>query len=97
MTNLRLTLLAAASIGAVSVGGASAMPFDNSLAALNGSNAQQVRIVCDQFGRCYDTRRNYRSTRYYAPDRGYAYGAYGQRYSSPGVRVGVGPYGVWVR
>ena len=95
MTNLRLTLLAAASIGAVSVGGASAMPFDNSLAALNGSNTQQVRIVCDQFGRCYDTRRNYRSN---AHNRsGYAYGAYGQRYNSPGVRVGVGPYGVWVR
>ena len=75
MTNLRLTLLAAASIGAVSVGGASAMPFDNSLAALSGSNAQQVRIVCDQFGRCYDTRRNYRSTRYYAPNRS----GYGKR------------------
>ena len=97
MTNFKLTLLAAGAIGAASIGGASALPFNGSSPALGESDVQQVRIVCNQYGQCYDTR-NRRTTRYYAPDqRGYAYGHYDRRYREPGVAVGVGPFDVWVR
>jgi hypothetical protein len=98
MTNLKLTLLAAAAIGAASIGGASALPFNSSTPSLGEGNVQNARIVCDQFGRCWDTRRKQRSSRYYAPaPYGYSYGAYDRRYAQPGVGVGVGPFGIWVR
>lgn len=102
MTHLKLTLLAAAAIGAASIGGASALPFNSSTPSVGESNVQHARIVCDQFGRCYNThRRKPRSTVYFAPaPRGHAYGYYDnydRRYAQPGVAVGVGPFGVWVR
>ena len=108
MTNLKLTLLAAASIGAVSIGGASALPFSSSTPSVGEGNVQLARVVCDRFGRCWNTNRSSRSTRYYAPaspgyaygSPGYAYGAYGaydRRYDNRGVGVGVGPFGIWVR
>ena len=96
MKNIRLTLLAAAAMGAVSFGGATAMPFNDLSAALGESLVQDVRVVCNRYGRCYETNRNYRQTRRYAPryyDGGYynepRYGYYG----SPGVGVGIGPFG----
>ncbi len=101
--NIRLTLLAAAAIGAASIGSASAMPFDNKAAAPDDSLVQNVRVVCDQFGRCYETRRN-RAVRYYAPrayDRpayyngGYHSHDYGY-HSGPRVGIGVGPVGIGV-
>ena len=59
MKNVTLTLLAAAGIGAISIGSVSAMPVSN-LAGLSESHVQDVRSVCDRFGRCYNTRRAYR-------------------------------------
>jgi hypothetical protein len=102
MTNIKLTLLAAAAFGVVSIGGASALPFSNSTPSVGESDVQLARVVCDRFGRCWNTNRSSRSTRYYyAPaSPGYAYGSYGaydRRYDSPGIGVGVGPYGIWVR
>jgi len=98
MKNVTLSLLAAAAIGAISIGSVSAMPVNN-LAGLGESQFQDVRLVCDRFGRCYNTRRAYRpyyAQRYYGqpgygyygqPGYGYGYGYYG------GPRVGVGPFG----
>jgi hypothetical protein len=97
MKNATRTLLAAAAIGAISIGSVSAMPASN-LSGLGASPVQDVRLVCDRFGQCYNTRRYYRSRAYYAPryydgyyDRGYGY------YGGPRVGVGIGPFGfgVW--
>ena len=91
-----LALLAASAIGAVSIGSASAMPFANPASAQE-SLVQDVRLVCDRFGRCYNTNRG----RYYAPRYGYRSGYRGHRaygYNrGPGVGIGVGPVGIGVR
>ena len=88
---MTLSLLAAAGIGAISIGSASAMPVSN-LAGLSESHVQDVRLVCDRFGRCYNTRRAYRSypyaQRYYGD--GY-YSGYGRGYYS-GYGPGYGYY-----
>jgi hypothetical protein len=105
MTNIKLTLLAAAAFGAASIGGASALPFSNSTPSVGEGNVELARIVCDRHGRCYDTRRN-RPTVYYAPQQSYAYGynngyngynGYDRGYGRSGVSVGVGSFGLWVR
>ena len=94
-----LALLAASAIGAVSIGSASAMPFSNPAAA-HENLVQDVRVVCDRAGRCYNTNRN---ARYYAPRApryGYRDGYRGHRaygYRGPSVGIGVGPVGVGVR
>jgi hypothetical protein len=103
MKTITLTLLAAAAIGAVSIGGASAMPLNNMSAALGESHVWDVRVVCDQRGRCYNTnRRAYRqSQRYVAPqyyNNGYYNnGYYNERryrgYDRPSVGIGIGPFG----
>ena len=93
MKNVTLSLLAAAAIGAISICSVYAMPVNN-LAGLGENHFQDVRLVCDRFGRCYNTRRANRP--YYA--QGYygqpGYGYYGQPgygyYGGP--RVGVGPF-----
>jgi hypothetical protein len=97
MKNVTLTLLAAAAIGAISIGSVSAMPVNN-LAGLGESHLQDVRLVCDRFGRCYNTRRAYRSQRYYARPGYYGQpGYYGHTgygyYGGPRVGVGIGPLG----
>jgi len=108
MKNVTLSLLAAAAMGAVSIGSGSAMPVSN-LAGLSETHVKDVRLVCDRFGRCYNTRRAYRP--YYAqgyygqPRYGYygqpGYGYYGQPgygyYGGPRVGVGIGPlgFGIW--
>ncbi len=104
MNHIRSILLAAAAIGAVSIGSASAMPFTTLSPALAAGDVQNVRLVCDQRGRCYETARRYRSTnRYYAPGpryyndgpQYYAAPQYQYRYrSQPFVGVGIGPFGV---
>lgn len=82
MRTMTLSLLGAAAIGAMSIGSASAMPFSSGLPALGESHVQDVRIVCDRFGRCYNTnRRSNRSRTYYAP-RHYNSGYYNSGYNS---------------
>lgn len=95
-----LTLLAASAMGVVSIGSAAAMPFTNP-ALSQESLVQDVRVVCDRFGRCYNTNRN---ARYYAPRShryGYRSGYRGNRsygyHRGPSVGIGVGPVGIGVR
>ena len=108
MKKITLTLLAAAAIGAVAIGSACAMPFNNVSAALGASHIQDVRVVCDRYRRCYNTARSYRYARpYYAPryynspayyggPGYYAAPGYGY-YGGPSVGIGIGPFGfgVW--
>jgi hypothetical protein len=92
-----LALLAASAIGAASIESAAAMPFANPALAQD-SLVQDVRVVCDRSGRCYNTNRQ---ARYYAP-RAHRYGyrdgyrAYGYN-RGPSVGIGVGPVGIGVR
>ena len=99
MKTITLPLLAAAALGAITIGSAGAMPFstNNGSAALGESLVQDVRVVCDRNGRCWNTNRYrssnrgyydrpaYRSYRGYGYDRGYD--------RRPGVGVTVGPFG----
>ena len=98
MKNMTLSLLAAAAIGAISIGSASAMPINN-LTGVGESHLQDVRLVCDSFGRCYNTRRSYSSRSYYA-QRYYDDGYYGRSrygyYGGPRVGIGIGPVGIGV-
>ena len=87
MKNITMILLAAAAMGAVSIGSASAMPFSNLSAALGENDVQDVRLVCGRYHRCYNTygyRYGYApryASPYYAPGYygGYPYGGYGCR------------------
>ena len=98
MKNVTLSLLAAAGLGAISIGSASAMPVSN-LAGLSESHVQDVRLVCDRYGRCYNTRRANRTypyaQRYYGDGYYSGYGpGYGYYGGPRGVGIGVGPFGV---
>lgn len=105
MNNVTRTLFAAITIGAVSIGSAAAMPLDRLSPALAASNAQNVRIVCDENGPCYNTARTnrtirrhqalryYHDSQYYAgPQHGY-YAAPQYQQNAPYVRVGIAPFG----
>jgi len=104
MKTFRLPLLAAvamvASMGATTIGSAGAMPFNSNIgsAVLDDGLVQDVRVVCNSRGHCWNTNRRYRSVNrgyygrpgYYAEPR-YGYG--GGYYGGPRVGVGVGPFG----
>jgi hypothetical protein len=86
--NVTLSFLAAAAIGTISIGSVSAMPANN-LAGLGESHFQDVRLVCDRYGRCYNTRRAYRSYSYAQPYYGGGYySGYGPGYYSGGYAPG---------
>jgi hypothetical protein len=92
MKNVTLSFLAAAAISTISIGSVSAMPVNN-LAGLGESHVQDVRLVCDRYGRCYNTRRAYRSYSYAQPYYG---GSYAQPYYGGGYYSGYGPgYGYY--
>jgi hypothetical protein len=100
MRAVPLALLAASAISVGSIGGAAAMPFANP-SLVQETLVHDVRLVCDGYGRCYNTNRN---ARYYAPPShrsayrgGYRSNrAYGYR-RAPSVGIGVGPVGIGVR
>jgi hypothetical protein len=103
MKTFTLSLLAAAAIGAMTIGSAGAMPFSTNTgsAALGESLVQDVRVVCDRNGRCWNTNRYRSSNRGYSQqyyDRpGYHRGyGYDRGYGGPRVGVGVGPFGFGV-
>jgi hypothetical protein len=109
MKKLILSAFAAAAIGGLSVGAASAMPFGSAMPTPGAGLVHEARIVCDRNGRCYNTNRRARSTqRYYAPRQygyrggynGYGYArGYAQPYYGaygPAIGIGVGPFGVGV-
>jgi hypothetical protein len=101
-----LSLLATAAFGSVAMSSASAMPFNKIAAGLGESGVQNVRMICDRYGRCYNTRRAVRPyytqryqnrPAYYGGEPRYGYAAPGYRqYDRPGVGIGIGPLGVRV-
>ncbi len=105
MTNLKLAMLAAAAIGAATIGSASAMPLNKS-PALGESPVHNARVVCNSDGICWNTnnkRRTWRSTRHhhhvqphYAYDQPY-YGYQHDGYRAPRAGFTVGPFGIYAR
>jgi hypothetical protein len=85
--------------GALFATAASAAPLSNGIAVVPDSNIQNVRMVCDEDGRCWRQRGSRRvyvdSYNYYAPRERYIER---RRYYDDGPRVGigVGPGGVGV-
>ena len=106
MNTFRLPLLGAVAVGAlmgaITIGSAGAMPFSsNAGSALQGESlVQDVRVVCNRNGACWNNNRRYRSVRrgygpgYYQRPGYYAEPSYGYGYyGGPRVGVGVGPFG----
>ena len=97
-----ITLPLLAAVAALTIGSAAAMPFSagNGTAVLNESLVQDVRVVCNRHGNCWNTNR-YRSTRrsyspgYYNRPGYYAQPGY-DYYRGPRVGVGIGPFGFGV-
>lgn len=99
MKTITRTLLAAAAMGAFSIGSASTMPLDKLSPAPGASDVQNVRIVCNRDGHCYNTVRTRRSVRhsyaprYYGTPEYYVAPQY-ERYDAPFLGVGIGPFGL---
>jgi len=77
-------LLAAGGLLTLATTASSAMPIGNlGNAATSGSDVQDVRLVCNRWGRCWRTGRYYGPR--YRPYYGYGYGypAYGYGYGRP--------------
>jgi hypothetical protein len=105
MKNLVVSLVIGA--GALFSSGAHAAPISIAPSALPNIGIEQVRLVCDDAGRCYRTRggrrvviqQDYGDSYNYAPReryerRGYYDGGYYN--NGPSVGIGVGPGGVGV-
>ena len=83
---------------------ASAAPLTNGIASISNSNIENVRMVCNETGRCWRERSgrrvvvedsyDYAPRERYIERRGYYDGGYYDR--GPSVGVGVGPGGVGV-
>ena len=99
-------LIAAVALGtsALFATAASAAPLSNGIAAMPDNNIENVRLVCDEYGRCFRQRGprrvvvedsyNYAPRERYIERRGYYDGGYYN--SGPSVGIGVGPGGVGV-
>ena len=75
---------------------ASAAPLVNGIAVMPDNGIENVRMVCDQYGRCWrdGSRRVIIQDSYdYAPRERYDRGYYN---NGPSVGIGVGPGGVGV-
>jgi hypothetical protein len=106
MKNLVVSI--AVSVGAMLSSGANAVPLTVSPSILSDNGVEQVRLVCDNYGRCYRTREgrrvviqqdygdsyNYAPRERYIERRGYYDGGYYD--TGPSVGIGVGPRGVGV-
>jgi len=98
MKKLALSLLAGA--GTLLATSAFAAPLSNGMTALPDSNIEQVRMVCNENGRCWRESRERRVI--IREDRGaYGYGPRERRdyddrggvgIHAPGVSVGIGRY-----
>ena len=90
--------------GALFATAASAAPLTNGLAALPDNGIENVRMVCNEDGRCWRERGarrvivedsyGYAPRERYIERRGYYDGGYYDR--GPSVGIGVGPAGVGV-
>ena len=106
MKNLAICL--AIGVGALLSTGANAAPLSVSPSMLPNNGVENVRLVCDEYARCYRTRgdrrvviqEGYDDSYSYAPReryierRGYYDGGYYD--NGPSVGIGVGPGGVGV-
>ena len=101
MKKLALSLMAGA--GALLATSAFAAPLSNGIAVLPESNIEQVRLVCNENGRCWRERSQRRviiRESYGSADRGRHYGHRDRGYDrgdrggvaihAPGVSVGIG-------
>jgi hypothetical protein len=93
---MKTILLAAAAVAslATAASAASAAPLNvGGLATVETANVQQVRLVCDEYGRCVRTRGPRYVQRYYDDDAYVARRSYGY-YGGPGYYDrGYGSYG----
>jgi hypothetical protein len=108
MKNLIISLALGA--GALFASAATAAPLSSGAMMLPDSAIENVRMVCDEYGRCYRTRsgrrvviqQEYGNSYNYAPRdryierRGYYGGGGGYYNDGPNVGIGVGPGGVGV-
>ena len=103
MKNAVISLVIGA--GALFASGANAAPLPTGLTTLPGNGVENVRLVCDDYGRCYRSRSarrvivqpDYDSYNYaprYVERRGYYDGGYYN--GGPSVGIGVGPGGVGI-
>ncbi len=97
MKKLAIVLMAGA--GALFVTAASAAPLSNGMTALPDGNIEQVRMVCNENGRCWRERSErrviIRDSYGYAPrERYHERRGYEERggigFRAPGVSVGIG-------
>jgi len=93
----KVAILLAVGAGALFVTAASAAPLSSGLTALPDSNIEQVRMVCNENGRCWrerGERRVIRDSYDYAPRERYQRREYEERggigIRAPGVSVGIG-------
>jgi hypothetical protein len=95
----KLAICMALSVSALFVTAASAAPLSNGMTTLPDSNVQNVRMVCDENGRCWRQRGErrviIRDSYDYAPrERYYERRGYEDRggigFVAPGVSVGIG-------
>lgn len=106
MKNVVISL--AIGVGALLTSGANAAPLTVSPSMVPDNGVENVRLVCDDYGRCYRTRGgrrviiqqdysdsyNYVPRERYIERRGYYDGGYYD--NGPSVGIGVGPGGVGV-
>src|SRR5438477_11419546 len=88
-------------VGAVLASAANAAPLSNGISVMPDNGIENVRMVCDEFGRCYRTRggrrvvieQDYGDSYNYVPRERYIErrGYYNE---GPSVGIGVGPGGV---
>jgi hypothetical protein len=83
---------------------ASAAPLANGIAVMPDNGIENVRMICDEYGRCWRDRGsrrviiqdsyNYAPRERYIEQRGYYDGGYYN--NGPSVGIGVGPGGVGI-
>src|SRR5512140_2576 len=108
MKNVVVSLAIGVGVGALLSSAANAAPLSVSASVLPDNGIEHVRLVCDDYGRCYRTRGgrrvviqqgygdsyNYAPRERYVERRGYYDGGYYD--NGPSVGIGVGPGGVGV-
>jgi len=103
----RVILSLAVGASALLATAASAAPLTRGIAVAPDNGIQNVRVVCDQYGRCFNRDRRevvvqeqygYAPRERYIERRGYSdRGYYDDGYrSGPSVGIGIGPGGVGV-
>ena len=91
---------------ALFAGAASAAPIANGVAVMPDNGIENVRMICNEYGRCWRDRSRrvivedsygYAPRERYIERRGYYDGGYDRGYyDRPGIGIGVGPVGVGV-